>query len=107
MVDKITENIRVDLYNIKDDTKSFMEKYYQACICKWSQRIFDGKTENIDDAPLVVDIDMRYSTEIKKKQHTKEHIIDAIDIYTKNINKMFDIPENKFKIEVFVMEKMM
>ena len=47
---------------------------------------------------------MRYSTEITERQHTKDHIIDAIDIYAKNISKIFDIEDN-FKFEVFVMEK--
>ena len=36
---------------------------------------------------------MRYSTDITERQHTKEHIIDLIDIYATNISKLFDIKE--------------
>ena len=41
---------------------------------------------------------------IRTRQHTKDHIIDAIDIYAKTISKIYDIEDN-FKMEVFIMEK--
>ena len=89
-------------YNIKDETK-FLEKYYKHVFVDRNKEYLTEK-QNIENAPLVVDIDMRYSTEITERQHTQEHIIDLIDIYAKNISKICDV-ENNFKIEVFVMEK--
>ena len=89
-------------YNIKDIT-IFRDKYYQHVFVDGKKEYLTEK-QNIEDAPLVVDIDMRYSTNIKCRQHTKEHIIDAIDIYGKNISKMFNIPD-KFDVEIFIMEK--
>ena len=56
------------------------------------------------DAPLVIDIDMRYSKEITTRQHTKDHIIDLIDIYARALPILFDI-SNGQDIEIFVMEK--
>uniref|UniRef100_A0A6C0AYG7 SF3 helicase domain-containing protein n=1 Tax=viral metagenome TaxID=1070528 RepID=A0A6C0AYG7_9ZZZZ len=90
------------LYNIKDK-KVFLEKYFQHVFVDGKKEYLTEK-QRIEDAPLVIDIDMRYSVEIKERQHTKDHIIDLIDIYTKAIYKLFNVPDN-FKIEVFVMEK--
>ena len=89
-------------YFISDD-KMFLEKYYKHVFIDGNKEYLTEK-QLIENGPLVIDIDMRYSTDITKRQHTKDHIIDAIDIYAKNISKIFEIEDN-FKIEVFVMEK--
>ena len=47
---------------------------------------------------------MRYERDVDQRQHSKEHIIDLINLYCENINKLFEISD-KFKFEVFVMEK--
>ena len=85
------------------DENEFLDRYYDHVFIKGNKEFLTEK-QLIENGPLVIDIDMRYSTDITKRQHTKEHIIDAIDIYAKNISNLFDI-ENDFKIEVFVMEK--
>ena len=90
------------LYNITDKS-TFMDKYYKHVFIDGKDEYLTEK-QRIENAPLVVDVDMRYSTEITSRQHTKNHIIDLIDIYANNISKIFKIPENA-KIEVFVMEK--
>jgi len=90
------------IYNIKD-INTFRENYYKHVFVNGNREYLTEK-QNPIIGPLVVDIDMRYSTDIKSRQHGKNHIIDAIDIYGKKIGEMFDIPD-KFKIEIFVMEK--
>ena len=89
-------------YNIKDEDE-FLQKYYDHVFVKGNKEYLTEK-QRIEDAPLVVDIDMRYSTDVKERKHTKEHIIDLIDIYTRNICKVCNIEDEK-KLEVFVMEK--
>ena len=89
-------------YNIKNE-KEFLEIYFDHVFIKGNKEYLTEK-QRVENAPLVVDIDMRYSTDIKERKHTKEHIIDLIDIYTRNICKIANIPDQK-KIEVFVMEK--
>ena len=96
------QKISGGLYQIKD-IQSFMDKYYQHVFVHKKKEYLTEK-QKMEDAPLAIDIDMRYSKEIKKKQHTKEHIIDAINLYVKNINTVFDIPPN-FELEIYVMEK--
>ena len=95
-------NIPGGSYSIKDDAV-FLEKYFTHVFINRKKEYLTEK-QFIEDAPLVIDIDMRYEPEIKIRQHTKEHIIDAIDIYAKTISKIHNIPDD-FKMEVFVMEK--
>lgn len=89
-------------YIIKD-RETFLENYYINTFVNGNKEYLTEK-QYIENSPLVIDIDMRYDTNIKTRQHTKEHIIDAIDLYAKTIKSIFEI-ENSFKIEVFVMEK--
>ena len=89
-------------YNITDEI-SFLERYFQHVFVDRNKEYLTEK-QYTDNAPLAIDIDMRYEPEIKIRQHTKEHIVDALDVYAKSISTIFDI-ENDFKMEVFIMEK--
>ena len=90
------------LYNIKDKSQ-FLDKYYKHVFVDRKKEYLTEK-QRIDDAPLVIDIDLRYSTDIVERQHTNEHILDLIELYGNAIKELFDIPD-KFEFEVFVMEK--
>ena len=88
-------------YNIEycDD---FWSNYYKHIFVNKNEEYLTEK--QIDDGPLLVDIDMRYDLSIKERQHTKEHIIDLIDLYLKNILRIYKIYNNS-KIDVYVFEK--
>ena len=57
-----------------------------------------------ENSPLLVDVDLRYTTNIKSRQHTKEHIIDLIVLYASKLNEIYQI-ESSQEINVYVMEK--
>lgn len=91
-------------YKIEDtEWKTFMDLYYKHVFV-------DGKIEyltekqRIENGPIMIDIDLRYKPEIKSKQHTEEHIIDAIMLYLDKISDLVEVADNT-KIDVFVMEK--
>ena len=97
-------NIYGGIYNIGIDDKAvFLDKYYKHVFIDGNEEYLTEK-QRVENAPFVVDIDMRYSTDITSRQHTKDHIIDLIDIYANNISKIFAVPDGT-KIEVFVMER--
>ena len=77
----------------QQDYNSFLEKYYNHVILNGNE---DNLTEkqNIENGPLVIDIDMRYDTSIKKRVHTKENIIDLLNLYLENISKIYNILDN-------------
>ena len=41
--------------------------------------------------PIVIDIDEKYDSTIKKRQHTKSHIIKIVNLYKQEIINCFDI----------------
>ena len=91
-------------YKINDsEWKSFMQLYYQHVFV-------NGQTEYLTEkqlpetGPVLIDIDLRYESSITTKQHSKDHIIDAIMLYAEKIKQLLDITEGA-RIEVFVMEK--
>ena len=92
-------------YKINDsDLKNFMEDmYYQKVFVKGQPEHLTEK-QLIENGPVLIDIDLRYETEITTKQHTKDHIIDAVMLYAEKIKQLLDIPDGT-RIEVFVMEK--
>jgi len=89
-------------YLIKNE-EEFLKNYYKNVFV-------DGKNEYltekqlIEKAPLAIDIDMRYSTEITERQHDEDDIRDLIHLYATAISNNCLLKDNH-KIEVFVMEK--
>ena len=95
-------NIYGGSYNITD-LPLFWDKYYHH-VFEAKNKEFLTEKQLIDDGPLLVDIDLRYETSIKERQHNKDHIIDLIVLYANKLNLIFDIP-NGSKINVYVLEK--
>ena len=75
-------NVFGGIYNI-EYTDEFWSNYYKHIIENNNDEFLTEK--QIDDGPLLVDIDMRYDLSIKSRQHSKDHIIDIIDLYLKNL----------------------
>ena len=97
-------NIAGGSYKINDgDWKKFMEQYYEHVFVKGNKEYLTEK-QLIDNGPIMIDIDMRYDTSITSKQHTKDHIIDAVMLYAEKIKQLVDVAKDAV-IEVFVMEK--
>jgi P4 family phage/plasmid primase-like protien len=90
------------VYNF-NDKDSFLEHYYEDVFVNKNKQYLTEK-QNINLSPIVIDVDIRYSNEINTRQHTKEHIIDLINLYIENISKYCNLDDN-FTTEVFVMEK--
>jgi len=97
-------NVYGGKYNIKLDSKSkFLELYYNHVFENGKQEYLTEK-QLIDNGPIMIDIDMRYESSVEERQHTKDHIVDAIMLYINQIQRLVDVEEN-VKIPVFVMEK--
>ena len=97
-----TDKISGGTYSITNE-EEFMTKYYDHVFVKGNKEYLTEKQFK-EDAPIVIDVDMRYSTGITTRQHTENHVIDLIDMYFNHIAKVCDTPDAQ-KIEVFVMEK--
>lgn len=92
------------IYNICDEEQSnFLNHYYDKVFVKGQMEYMTEK-QLVEDGPLLIDVDMRYSTDITDRQHTHEHTLDLIMLYGEKILKFVDVEENT-QIKVFVLEK--
>jgi len=90
------------MYKINDE-KDFINKYYENVFIERNKEYLTEK-QLVEDGPILIDIDLRYDMNVKDKQHTEEHVIDAIMLYMEKCNDLLEIKDNS-KIDVFVMEK--
>jgi len=90
-------------YHIPDDKyEQFLNLYYRDILSKNGNEYL---TETqLDEGPIVVDLDFKYSMEIKERQHTKEHIQDLVVCYLDIIKDIYQMDDEN-KIPVFVLEK--
>jgi P4 family phage/plasmid primase-like protien len=92
------------IYNICDEEHdNFLNNYFEKVFVKGQMEYMTEK-QLIEDGPLLVDVDMRYSSEITERQHTHEHTLDLIMLYGDKILKYTDIDDGT-TINVFVLEK--
>lgn len=110
------QNIYGGSYNIPPENwDMFMKLYYDWIFVKKNSEYLTEKqlednflnTDNSSSSingPILIDFDFRYNEEITERQHTKEHIADAIILYTEELKKFFVFEENKI-FPIFIMEK--
>ena len=99
-----THNIYGGSYLIPEtDINGFMKSYYEHVFLNGNKEYLTEK-QLIEDGPVMIDLDLRYETTITEKQHTPEHIVDAIMLYLDKCTEILDIP-NDVSIEVYSMEK--
>jgi len=61
--------------------------------------------KQIENGPILIDLDLRYAHSVITRQHTKEHIVDLINlIYLEELKKMFVFQPGK-PFPVYVFEK--
>ena len=90
-------------YNIPDDKlDEFYDKYKECVIKDGAQEYLTEK--QLENGPLLVDVDLRYDISVTKRLHNKEHIVDLIDLYLDAINKIMTVPKDH-KMNIYVMEK--
>lgn len=56
------------------------------------------------NGPVLIDLDFRYPTSVKTRQHNFDHIYDIVELYMKHIKSLFVI-EQALNIPVYVFEK--
>ena len=88
-------------YYIPDgEWDKFMELYHDEIFLK-------GKLEHLTEkqlktgGPLLVDLDFRYDISVTERQHSKEHILDLLEIYLEEIKKLLELDDTPFNIAVF------
>ena len=97
-------NIYAGSYNIPlEEENEFLKKYYKYVFVNGHKEYLTEK-QNIESGPIVVDIDLRYDNTVSTKQHTEDHIIDAVMLYAEKIQDLLILTPGAV-MDVFVMEK--
>lgn len=90
-------------YNIPDEKyEEFLNLYYKYCIDSGKDE-FLTEIQREEQAPILVDIDLKYDHAINQRIHTKDHIDDLISLYLVTLKDIYQFNETPFYI--FVMEK--
>lgn len=96
-------NIFGGKYHIpENELPTFYKLYHEHVIINNNPEYLTEK--QLDNSPILIDIDMRYSPDIKSKQHTKDHIIDMIYLYMNKILKICNIQDG-YEFPIYIMEK--
>ena len=90
------------LYNIIN-LDDFYKQYYDHVFIN-GEREYLTERQLIENGPALIDIDLRYNTNIRQRQHDEGHIVDFIGLYACQISEIYDIPDNT-KITVYVTQK--
>lgn len=85
------------------DNKTLMESYYQEVFVKGRLSYLTEK-QQIDNGPILIDVDLRYDLAINGRQHTIDHVKSFVSSYMDELLGVLDIP-SATSIEIFVMEK--
>jgi P4 family phage/plasmid primase-like protien len=97
-------NIYPGSYKVADNEwKEFMDTYHQQVFVNQQPEYLTEKQLE-EKGPVLIDIDLKYDTTVTTRQHTKDHVIDAVMLYAEEIKQILDITVGT-RIEVFVMEK--
>ena len=100
----LKQNIYPGAYNIPaEDQADFIKKYYKYIFVNGKKEYLTEK-QNIESGPLLIDVDLHYDKMVITRQHSEDHIIDAIMLYADKISGLLEITPGA-NMEVFVMEK--
>ena len=90
-------------FYIPDEEYPVFLKLYYENIIKRKKREYLTEKQLEKNAPILIDLDLRFDTSVKTRQYTNDHIDDLIDLYLGTLkNEMFQFDEDtNFPIYVF------
>jgi len=100
----VAQNIYPGSFNIPpEDYAEFMKKYYKH-VFVYGKKEYLTEKQNIENGPLLLDIDLHYDKSVTTRQHSKDHIIDAVMLYADKFSQFLEIPDGAC-VDVFILEK--
>ena len=74
-------------YNI-ENIDDFYKKYHEYVFKKGNKEYLTER-QLIEDGPLLIDVDLKFNTNVKERLITKDHIIDLIMLYMTKISQIY------------------
>lgn len=91
-------------YNIPEEKMPQFYKLYLDSVFVHKNPNFLTECQQKNSGPLLIDIDERYNKTVTERKHTKEHIIDFINLTIENIIKIIKV-ETDLSFNIYVFEK--
>lgn len=82
---------------------TFYQLYYEHVFEKKRKEYLTEK-QLMEDCPMAIDFDFRYSHEITERQHTREHVTDIICVYLDALKEYYTFERDK-SVPIYVFEK--
>lgn len=99
------QNIYGGRYSIPEtEINEFNKLYYRKVFLNKEKEYLVEIQRKDGNGQIVIDIDMRYDTEVKSRQHTDDHIDDLIITYMDKIASWYEIEDNA-EVNVYVLQK--
>ena len=86
----------------KEELALFHSLYYEHIFVNKNKEYLTEK--QLENGPMAVDFDFRYSYDVETRLHTKEHIQDMVLLYLEELKEYFVFEENK-PFDIFIFEK--
>lgn len=90
-------------YNIPPSLLPKFYKLYHKYIYEQKHKEYLTEKQN-NIGPVLVDLDFRYDTTIETRQHSDDHIVDIIELYTSKMEQLFKLNDG-VEFNVYVSEK--
>ena len=96
-------NIFPGKYHIPQSSLAkFNKLYYNDVFKNANNEYLTEKQSQI--GPILVDLDFRYDSTIDERQHSEEHILDIIELYTSKMEELFKLDDG-IEFNIYVSEK--
>jgi len=89
-------------YIPENELPTFHKLYHEHVIKNKNPEYLTEK--QLDNSPILIDIDMRYSTDVNTRQHNLYHIVDMFMLYMYKLKDICNIKHND-EFPVYIMEK--
>ena len=87
-------------YIIPDNKLSDFYNIYKKVVFEDKKQTYLTEKQ-LEDGKILIDLDFRYDTTIEDKQHTKEHIIDFIQMCLNGLCETFEISQETISFYIF------
>jgi P4 family phage/plasmid primase-like protien len=91
-------------YNISTgENEEFLASYYQKVFVAGKLEHLTEK-QLVENGPILVDVDLRFDTQVTERQHTDDHLTDLAMLYADKLAGLVNVPDG-MQMDVFMMEK--
>ena len=92
-------------YHIPESSmKTFWKLYYKHIHINKQKEYLTESQDKINGGPLLIDLDMRYNSNITERQYDEDDIVAILELFCQSLQELFDFKE-KIEFYVYISQK--